>query len=205
MCDPMLCTSMWGGTNHSFSYRPSVGASGGLLILWDTSLVEVWSTVSVENVIMIHGRFIQNNEEFYLINVYAPCENGAKHLLWARLTSLLQCLMGKNVCICGDFNAVRSLDERRSTRARSSVVDVDPFNRFIKDNLLVDLPLCARKYTWYKGYGTSMSRLDRFLLSEDWCLVWPNCLQVAHLRGLSDHCHLLLTVNEDNWEVCIKF
>jgi hypothetical protein len=134
-----------------------------------------------------------------LINVYAPCDNGAKLLLWARLSSLLSNLSGKNVCICGDFNVVRSLEERRSTRAHSSVGDVDPFNKFIEDNLLVDLPLCGRMFTWYKGDGTSMSRLDRFLLSEDWCLVWPNCLQVAHLRGLSDHCPLLLTVNEENW------
>jgi len=45
-----------------------------------------------------------------------------------------------------------------------------------------------------------MSRIDRFMLSEEWCLVWPNCLQVAQLRGLSDHCLLALSVDEENWE-----
>jgi hypothetical protein len=45
----------------------------------------------------------------------------------------------------------------------------------------------------------SMSRLDRFLLNDEWCLVWPNCIQVAQLRGLSDHCPLLLSVDEENW------
>ncbi|RHN51490.1 hypothetical protein MtrunA17_Chr6g0469151 [Medicago truncatula] len=44
-----------------------------------------------------------------------------------------------------------------------------------------------------------MSRLDHFLLSEEWCLEWPNCLQVALLRGLSDHCMLVLSVDEENW------
>jgi len=44
-----------------------------------------------------------------------------------------------------------------------------------------------------------MSRIDRFLLSEECCLVWPNCLQVAQLRGLSDHCPLSLSVDEENW------
>ncbi|GAU26985.1 hypothetical protein TSUD_290350 [Trifolium subterraneum] len=43
-----------------------------------------------------------------------------------------------------------------------------------------------------------MSRLDRFLLSEEWCLTWPNCIQVAQLRGLSDHCPLVLEANEEN-------
>jgi len=32
-----------------------------------------------------------------------------------------------------------------------------------------------------------MSRIDKFLLSEDWCFGWPNCVQTALLRGLSDH------------------
>ncbi|PNX89322.1 cysteine-rich receptor-like protein kinase, partial [Trifolium pratense] len=44
-----------------------------------------------------------------------------------------------------------------------------------------------------------MSRLDRFLLSEEWCLTWPNCKQVANLRGLSDHCPLVLSVSEEDW------
>jgi hypothetical protein len=59
--------------------------------------------------------------------------------------------------------------------------------------------LGGRKFTWYKGDGKSMSQLDQFLLSEDWCLVWPNCLQIAQLRGLLDHCPLVLSVDEDNW------
>jgi len=45
-----------------------------------------------------------------------------------------------------------------------------PFNQFIDDNDLIDLPLGGRKYTWFKGDDIFMSRLDRFLLSEQWCL-----------------------------------
>jgi hypothetical protein len=40
-----------------------------------------------------------------------------------------------------------------------------------------------------------MSRIDRFLLFEEWCARWPNCLQVAYLHGLSDHCPLVLSVD----------
>ena len=29
--------------------------------------------------------------------------------------------------------------------------------------------------------------------------MWPNCVQVAQLRGLSDHCPLILSVDEENW------
>jgi len=55
------------------------------------------------------------------------------------------------------------------------------FCHFINDNGLIDLPLCGRRFMWFNEDGTSMSRIDRFLLSEDWCLQWPNCFQVALL------------------------
>jgi len=44
-----------------------------------------------------------------------------------------------------------------------------------------------------------MSRLDRFLLSKVWISVFPNCIQAALPRGLSDHCLIILTVDEQNW------
>lgn len=75
----------------------------------------------------------------------------------------------------------------------------DQFNKFIEDCSLIDLPICGRMFTWYRGDGVSMSMLDRFLLSHRWCAVWPNCIQVACQRGLSDHVPLLLYVDETNW------
>ncbi|PNX56566.1 cytochrome p450 [Trifolium pratense] len=47
-CNVFHGSNLWGSSSHGFSYRPSVGASGGLLTLWDTSEVEVWSTESNE-------------------------------------------------------------------------------------------------------------------------------------------------------------
>ncbi|GAU48878.1 hypothetical protein TSUD_406570, partial [Trifolium subterraneum] len=102
------------------------------------------------------------------------------------------------VVLYGDFITVRSLEERRSVRDKFRSLDHIAFNRFIDDNYLIDLPLCGRKFTWFKGDGLTMSRLDRFLLSGEWCLTWPNCTQVARMRGLSDH-SLVLTVYEEDW------
>ncbi|GAU28487.1 hypothetical protein TSUD_294900 [Trifolium subterraneum] len=151
------------------------------------------------HLLMIHGRFLRAQEEFFLFNVYAPCENNAKLELWNRLTGRLLQLGRKKVCICGDFNAVRSDAERRSLSQGLRSPDQASFNQFIDDNDLIDLPLYGHNFTWYRGDGLSMIRIDRFLLSEDWCLVWPNCVQHAQLRGLSDHCPLSLLVDEENW------
>jgi len=135
--------------------------------MWDCSVVEVWSTVSFEHVVLIHGRFIQSNEEFYLANVYAPCDNGAKQILWGRLTTQLQRLVGKKVRVCGDFIDVWYVEERWCLPTSYIYLEFTSFYWFIDDNVFVDLPLCGRKYTWYKGDGSSMSHIDRFMLSEE--------------------------------------
>jgi exonuclease III len=96
--DEALCMSLWGFVSHSYFFRPSEGASGGLLTIWDTSLVEVWSSVSIEHALLIHGWFIDSNDEFYVFNIYAPCDNGAKQLLWNSLSEHLQRLVGKIIC-----------------------------------------------------------------------------------------------------------
>jgi len=132
------------------------------------SEVEVWASSTQEHFLQIHGKFIRTCEDFYLINVYAPCDGRAKKELWESLSVRLQQLRGRRVCVCGDFNEIRCAEERRSIRGEGVVAATHFFNRFIDDNGMIDLPLCGRKYTWYKGYGSCMSRLDRFLLSEDW-------------------------------------
>jgi len=63
----------------------------------------------------------------------------------------------------------------------------------------MDCWYCGRLFNWYRGDGQSMSRLDRYLLSVNWCSAWPNCFQVANQRGLSDHVPLVLSVDVDNW------
>ncbi|PNY07495.1 cysteine-rich receptor-like protein kinase, partial [Trifolium pratense] len=198
-CDVFLCSNLWGSSSHGFSFRPLVGASGGILTLWDSSEVEMWWTESREHVLWCYGRFTKSGEEFCVANIYAPCDDMAKQRSWETISERLHSLAGKRVCVCGDFNVVKHVEERRSVQGGHRSLDHVPFSRFIEDNTLVDLPLIGRKFTWFKGDGLSMSRLDRFLLSKEWCLVWPNCRQVARLRGLSDHCPLVLSTNEEEW------
>ncbi|PNY09903.1 cysteine-rich receptor-like protein kinase, partial [Trifolium pratense] len=198
-CDAFLSSSLWGSSPHAFSYGPSVEASGGLLTVWDSSQVDMWSTKSCEHVLRCRGRFIQSGEEFMLANVYAPCDDGAKQELWDSLSVRIQALGRDRVCVCGDFNAIKQVEERRSSRGSQRSSDHIPFSHFIDNNNLVDLPLSGRKFTWFRGDGLSMSRLDRFLLSKEWCLTWPNCNQEAKMRGLSDHCPLVLSKNDKDW------
>lgn len=37
------------------------------------------------------------------------------------------------------------------------------------------------------------------MLFEEWCLTWPNCVQLAQIRRLSDHCFIVSSVDEVVW------
>jgi len=98
--------------------------------------------------------------------------------------------------MCGDFNSVRSEEERNGRSTVFRQLDADNFNNFIEGSFLLDLPLCGRLFTWYRGDDVSMSRLDRVLVSANWCASWPNSIKVAHQRGLSDPVPLVLHVDD---------
>ena len=197
--DATVCKSIWPDVNVEFSFQPSLGASGGLVTLWDVNEVQVWSSMSFEHVLVILGRFLKTGEPFVLFNVYAPCDVIRQQGLWNNLSNILGSFIDQNVCICGDFNVVCCVEERRSVGTVFNRVWSTNFNNFIEGNLLVDFPLRGRNFTWFRGDGKSMSRIDCFLLSESWCLTWPSCLQMAMSRGLSDHCPLVLSIDDENW------
>lgn len=77
-------------------------------------------------------------------------------------------------CVVGDFNSVLSALERKGVRARSFGLDSMEFQNFVVDVGLVDLPLCGRRFTWYRSDGSAMSRLDCFLISDRWLESNPN-------------------------------
>lgn len=81
-------------------------------------------------------------------------------MLWESISSRLSSHIGRIVFVCGDFNAVRGIDERRSVGSVHCLLGGSSFNSFTTNNYLVDLPLIGRQFTWYRGDGHSMSRLD---------------------------------------------
>jgi len=186
--DGLVCKSIWGDTNVDFSFQSSSGASGGLVTRWDVKEVEVWSSFHIEHVFGIHGRFVKSGEELFLLNVYAPCDISRQQILWHNISLRLASISAHNVCVCGDFNSVCCIEERRSVGNISIHAGSAYLNQFIGDNCLIDLHLQGHNFTWFKGDGNSMSQLDHFLLSEKWCLTWPNSFQLASSHGLSDNC-----------------
>ncbi|GKU86994.1 hypothetical protein SLEP1_g1457 [Rubroshorea leprosula] len=100
-------------------------------------------------------------------------------------------------CLMGDFNAIRNQQEWNG--GRTSRRDMAEFDEFIRECGLVDLPLIGRKFTWYQANGAVMSRLDRFLLSEEWCEKWDDMKQWGLKRTISYHCPILMKNQIVDW------
>ncbi|CAK8539202.1 unnamed protein product [Lathyrus sativus] len=64
---------------------------------------------------------------------------------------------------------------------------------------LLDLLAVGRKFTWFNTSGTSMSRLDRFLLSESLIRIWNLNAQYVGDKTFSDHCPIFLKTIDLNW------
>lgn len=89
--------------------------------------------------------------------------------------------------------------KRRGVATDTLTSEMEEFEDFIDDMGLVNIPLIGRKFTWHRANGTSMSRLERLLLSEDWLAQWEDLSQWGLQRTISDHCPILLKSTSINW------
>ena len=100
----------------------------------------------------------------------------------------------------GDFNAIRSQNERKGIRDRvNHSGEINGINNFIDANSLFDLPIVGKTFTWFKSNGSARSRLDRVLVSEEWMEKWPICKQYVQLRKVSDHYAIVVNSVDKDW------
>ncbi|XVF26753.1 hypothetical protein REPUB_Repub14bG0045700 [Reevesia pubescens] len=139
---------------------------------------------------------VHANVKVLLVNVYGPCNMAERKLLWEALTNLiincnLLCL------ITEDFNAVRCNNKEHKFCLGNSP-GMSDFNDFIFSCNLVDILLTSKKFTWF-GRENKRSKVDRFLISEDLLVSYPNLVVKALNKNLSDHVPLYLHWHCSNW------
>lgn len=71
------------------------------------------------------------------------------------------------------------------------------FNDFISENSRIDLAMINVKFTWF-GHQNNKSRLDRALVNPEWFSEGQWSLKAVN-RKLSDHCGLLLFIDNNDW------
>nr|GFB07555.1 RNA-directed DNA polymerase, eukaryota [Tanacetum cinerariifolium] len=92
----------------------------------------------------------------------------------------------------GDINVVHNENEKSGSLF--SRQDENNFNSFIDNYGLIDLPLRGRLFIWMNKDGTKLSKLDRFLISEEVTDALPDVCITAIDRLWSDHNPILLHI-----------
>jgi exonuclease III len=194
-----LCVHLWGG-DVGWASLPANGRSGGIITMWDNKKGKLISSFQGDGYLGVVLHWGVNDDVCIIVNVYAPCVLQAKKSLWVDLLVARRFHVVDHFCILGDFNSVRSPEERKGVLGGFEISeDSRLFNVFIDNVGLVDLPLLGRKFTWVRPNGRCMSRLDRVLVSEKW---WEDCGAVSLWglkRDVSDHCPLIVRYDGHDW------
>nr|GEV00442.1 cytochrome P450 [Tanacetum cinerariifolium] len=159
--------------------------------------------------IFVVGKSISNDDEFQskcdssfsvcsdeakkeigkkLVNVYGPQGSRHKYELYRELLNIMSSI---DVWILfGDLNVVRSQDERLGTLFVER--EARAFNEFIANGGLHELPMRGHCFTHFNREGSKLSKLDRFLDSNHFFDIWRDAKVKAMVRGVSDHCPIML-------------
>ncbi|XP_058757255.1 uncharacterized protein LOC131630496 [Vicia villosa] len=135
----------------------------------------------------------------YIVCIYSSCFLEEKRHLWAEILRRKSSFSEGLWCLGGDFNAVKKTNEMKGRTGSGNLSEMAEFGAFIEEMELIDLPATGRKFTWFNAAGSSMSRLDRFLLSEGLIGAWDLKVQKVGDRSFSDHCPVFLKANNRNW------
>ncbi|XP_071694365.1 uncharacterized protein [Rutidosis leptorrhynchoides] len=166
-----------------------VGKSGGLLVVWDKGAFEVDSHTFCEFFLAIRGRWRITSKESTILNVYGPHNDRSKQIMWEYLDKIMESIISKWL-LCGDFNEVRSFSDRMNSQFHQC--RADRFNDFIVRDSLIKIPINGKKFTRISDDGVKFSKLDWFLVSDDFLSLWEDLSIVSLERNLSDHCPLVL-------------
>ena len=137
----------------SFAFSPSLGASGGILVVWNSSIFDGTLLQVQQFAVVIEFVSRQNNERWTLVVVYGPCQGEARDnfVTWMYHLNIP---VDENWLILGDFNFLRSVDNRNLPGG--DLNDMFIFNEIIGHLGLLELPIKCRSYTWSNMQDTPL-------------------------------------------------
>ncbi|CAK8536131.1 unnamed protein product [Lathyrus sativus] len=99
-----IVNSMWRNYDMDWSAQNSIGNSGGILTMWNTTRITAYSSFCGKGFLGLH--IFWNNHRLIVINVYAPCGSADKSKLWRELIKIKSNYSNVGWIVRGDFNAV---------------------------------------------------------------------------------------------------
>ncbi|KAL4557832.1 hypothetical protein LXL04_036026 [Taraxacum kok-saghyz] len=187
--DDFFVRRLWGNSNFKFSFSDSVGASGGILCVWDSGVFVKRRAALSDYFVLLEGTWVPTQSDILIVTVYAPHDVREKRMLWDYLGEKIGIWSG-DVMVMGYFNEVRFPSDRFGSSFNAQGANV--FNDFIAMAGLHDVALGGYMYTWAHPTGEKMSKLERFLFSESMLEHFPHVSALVLDKHLSDHRPILL-------------
>ena len=103
----------------------------------------------------------------------------------------------KNWLLLGDFNFIRSLDNRNLPGG--DINDIFLFNEIIGHLGLLELPLKGRRFTWSNMQDFPLlEQLDWFFTSASWIDQYPNTQVNPLAKTASDHVPCVVSITPES-------
>jgi hypothetical protein len=162
-----IVRSLWGGQFVDWVFLGSNGASGGILLMWDSRVVEKMEDAVGQYSVSCKFWNIIDQRVWIFTGVYDSNLVRERLNLWDEVAIIKSWWDAPWVGGGGDFNVVRFPTEK--SRSNSFTPAMHDFSDFISTHGLIDTPLFGGKYTWSNGRESVFkSRIDRFLFTADW-------------------------------------
>ncbi|XP_075654781.1 uncharacterized protein LOC142624945 [Castanea sativa] len=170
---------------------PSIGNSGGLILLWKEELKVDVKTFSQNHI----NAWVNGGKLgwWHLTGFYGHSDAAKRHKSWVKLKHL-KCSSSLPWLVIGDFNEIIGLSEKEGGSIRP-IKQMAGFVSTIDHCGLCDLGFIGSKFTWL--YQTSSGvqireRLDRALATLEWMSLYPTT-KLHHLSSsVSNHSPLSL-------------
>ncbi|KAG0478652.1 hypothetical protein HPP92_013371 [Vanilla planifolia] len=179
------------GRNWNFFVQPSVGLSGGIIVLW-RDWVKVKVVHSSRQMVGLQLEQM-GGKIWHCCCIYASKETATRRIVLQQARKIAE--LGGPLLVAGDFNVVMSQEEKKGGKKFSYGPAQDEFSDFIQELQLCDLGFIGNRYTWCNnkdGLARIYERLDRVFLNVDGVSEFTGAT-VYHLTRLgSDHCPLLI-------------
>ncbi|RVW34407.1 Transposon TX1 uncharacterized 149 kDa protein [Vitis vinifera] len=194
-CDRRFVGSVWTVRNKDWVALPA-WLRGGILIIWDSKNLRreevVIGSFSVSVKFSLDGC-----GPLWISAVYGPNSPSLRKDFWVELFDIYG-LTYPLWCVGGDFNVIRRSSEKMG--GSSLTPSMRDFDSFIRECELLDPPLRNASFTWSNMQESPVcKRLDRFLYSNEWGLLFPQGLQEALIRRTSDHWPIVMDTNPFMW------
>ncbi|XP_020683371.1 uncharacterized protein LOC110100275 [Dendrobium catenatum] len=165
---------------------------GRIGLKWNASKVSFTPVFVSKQVIAGILVYYGNLPPFFLSVVYAANHFEERSLLWDELRQIAP-IHGTAWAVLGDFNCCRFPSEKSGGNVLNTS-RLAPFNSFIFDANLEDLPSSGNFYTWFNQRADNLIhiKLDRVLINETWISAYPNSYYKVCNSLVLEHTPLIL-------------